>query len=104
MQCIGIKGDLSHPVAVNTAGNLIGTSDRKTAAVGRARVHRQRCEWRQRSSPEKRNKLAPSHAILSLTRFAGAKCIGFYPWLPPCAFMAAGSVAERKDSHPEYEL
>src|SRR5215467_8039611 len=27
MQCIGIKGDVFHPVAVNTAGNLIGTSE-----------------------------------------------------------------------------
>src|SRR5262245_5408396 len=46
-------------------GPAVVSRDRETAAVGRIRVHRQRRERRQRSSPEKLNKLAPSHAILS---------------------------------------
>src|SRR4030081_3664635 len=47
-------------------GPAIVPRDRKTAAVGWVRVHRQRREWRQRSCPETCNKLAPSHAILSI--------------------------------------
>ena len=107
MQCIGIKGDVFHPAAVNAAGYLVGTPevplehqlavtadqhgmyvgiargrepinhpaqrravdklirvdggdgpavvsrDRDTAAISRVRVHRQRGERCQRSSPEK---------------------------------------------------
>src|SRR5262245_8724073 len=45
-------------------GPAVVSRSRKTAAVGRLRVHRQRRAWRQRSSPDQRNKLAPSHAIL----------------------------------------
>src|SRR5215469_5533618 len=62
---------ISHPthcVAVDEVtvvdgadGPAVVSRDRKTAAV---RLHGQSSERRQRSSAEKRNKLAPSHSIL----------------------------------------
>src|SRR6476659_10185960 len=78
-----VREPISHPaqrVAVDelividgSDGPTVVSRDRKTAAVGRVRVNRQRCEWRQRSSPDKRNKLAPPHAILSSTPSRGAQ-------------------------------
>jgi hypothetical protein len=81
----GAREPISHPaqrVAIDELIVIDGgerpavvSRDRNTAALRRIRVHRQGCEWCQRSSPEKRNKPAPSHAVLAFTRFAGAKSI-----------------------------